>query len=280
MRGSKGAPRQDRGKKIFAVCGKGGAGKTAFSAMFIRVLIESGRAGKLLVIDADPALGLASTIGIPVKKTIGQVREAIMAAAKARKETDVTEVANLLDYMVMETLVETGTLALLAMGRSETLGCFCSVNDLLRNAITYLSQSFETIIIDCEAGLEQINRQVMDNLDALIILSDTTARSIQTVRTIQNMVENEKIVRCRKLGIVFNKVRSNEGLLKEYADDIGIKILGYIPEDQNISDYDLLGRSLLELPHESLAQRSVRDIVDNPMLSFQGRTRNCSSMSG
>lgn len=255
-------------KKIFAICGKGGVGKTAFSAMLIRVLLDRGDAGKLLVIDADPAWGLANAINVQVGKTIGQVREAVITTAKTRRETEVAEVVGMLDYMIMEALVETEALSLLAMGRTETLGCFCSVNDLLRNAVTYLSRSFDTTVIDCEAGLEQINRQVMDDLDALIILSDATSRGIQTVRTIQDMVEKEKVIRCRKLGLVFNKVRGNEKLLKQYADDMGIGVLGYIPEDQNIADYDLLGRSLLELPRGSSAQRSVRDIVDNLMLSF------------
>lgn len=270
MRSSQAGPGQHPGHRTFAICGKGGVGKTAFAAMFIRVLIESGRAGRLLVIDADPALGLASAIDIPVEKTIGKVREAIIATAKARKETEVVEVAGMLDYMVMEALVETETLALLAMGRSETLGCFCSVNDLLRNAVTYLSQSFDTIIIDCEAGLEQINRQVMDNIDTLIILCDVTARGIQTARTIQSMVEKEKVMGCRKMGLVFNKVHDNEGILKGYAHDTGIDVFGYVPHDENIADYDLTGRSLLELPHESSAQNSVRSIVDSVMLMHQG----------
>ncbi|MHB8111761.1 MAG: ATP-binding protein [Syntrophorhabdaceae bacterium] len=264
------APIPSREKKVFAICGKGGVGKTAFSAMFIRVLIENGNAGKLLVIDADPALGLANAINVHVGKTIGQIREAVITTAKARKETEVTEAVAMLDYMVMEALVETEALALVAMGRSETLGCFCSVNDLLRDALTYLSQNFDTTVIDCEAGLEQINRQVMDNLDALIILSDATSRGIQTVRTIQSMVEKEKVVRCRKMGLVFNKVRGNEEILKQYADEMGIEVLGYIPEDENIVAYDLVGRSLLDLPHDSPAQRSVRVVVNNLMATRQG----------
>jgi CO dehydrogenase maturation factor len=171
-----------------------------------------------------------------------------------------------LDYMVMEALVETETLALLAMGRTEALGCFSSVNDLLRNAAKYFSQGFDTIIIDCEAGLEQINRQVMDSLDVLVILSNATSRGIQTAKTIQTMVEKEKMMQCRKMGLVFNRVRRNEELLRQYADEIGIEVLGYIPDDENIAHYDLVGRSLLELPSVLTAKSAVQVIVDNLMV--------------
>ena len=65
-------------KNLIAVCGKGGVGKTALTAMMSRVLVESGKAGKLLVIDADPAMGLLTALGIRVNRTMGQVREDII----------------------------------------------------------------------------------------------------------------------------------------------------------------------------------------------------------
>jgi CO dehydrogenase maturation factor len=203
-----------------------------------------------------------------IEKTIGQVREAIISTAKEDGEMELTEMVGTLDYMVMEALLETETLALLAMGRSETLGCFCPLNSLLRNAVKLLSQKFDTIVIDCEAGLEQINRQVMDNVDVLIIISDATSRGIQTARTIQNMVEKEKVIQCRKMGLVFNRVRGDEEPLKQYAREISIEVFGYIPDDENIASYDLVGRSLLELPYVSAAQSAIHNIVENLMFGI------------
>ena len=90
--------------------------------------------------------------------------------------------------------------ALLAMGRTESLGCFCPVNSLLRTAIETLSRSFDTILVDGEAGLEQINRQVTQHLDTLMIISDPTSRGLETAAVIKDMVDREKIIDCEQDG--------------------------------------------------------------------------------
>ncbi len=71
--------------RLIAVCGKGGTGKTASTAMMARAFAESGRAGRLLLIDADPAMGLSSALGISVRTTMGQVRETIIKTSKRAK---------------------------------------------------------------------------------------------------------------------------------------------------------------------------------------------------
>ena len=253
-------------KRLIAVCGKGGTGKTALTAMMTRVLLDSNQAGKLLLIDADPAMGLPIALGIKVKRTMGQVREEIIKTARGTDKEKKTKLAGMLDYMVMEALYETDHFALLAMGRTETLGCFCPVNDLLRDAIGTLSQSFDTIIIDGEAGVEQINRQVMRRVDTLIIVSDATSRGIQTAALIKKMVQTDRVIKCEKLGLVFNRVQGNEELLKQAAQEIGLQVFGYIPQDENIAYYDLVGKSILELPATSPALSAVNNVVANHIL--------------
>lgn len=250
-------------KRLVAVCGKGGTGKTALTAMMTRVLLDSGKAGKLLLIDADPAMGLPSALGVKVRRTMGQVREEIIKTAKGSSKEKKTRLAGMLDYMVMEALYETDRFALLAMGRTETLGCFCPVNDLLRDGIETLSKSFDTIIIDGEAGLEQINRQVMRRLDTLIVVSDATSRGVQTAAQIKKIVQNDRVIQCEQIGLVFNRVQGNDKLLKQAAKNIGLKVFGYIPQDENITYHDLVGKSILELPTISPGLAAVRNIVAN-----------------
>lgn len=254
-------------KRVVAICGKGGVGKTAFAAMVTRSLLESGQAGKLLIIDADPALGLPAALGITIQRTIGQVRESIIDTAKFGTSLDKAMVAHRLDYMVYESLLETGQFAFLAMGRTDNRGCFCPVNSILREAIASLSNEFDTIVIDGEAGLEQINRQVINAVDRLMILTDTSARGRQTVQHIKKMVVDEHVIECRKLGVVFNRTQSNEQLLFEDAKRMEIDVYGVIPMDEIIIDYDLTGQPLMELPENSPALDAVRSIVRECILS-------------
>ncbi|NQT71366.1 MAG: AAA family ATPase [Chloroflexi bacterium] len=250
-------------KNLFAVCGKGGVGKTAITAMMSRVLVENGKAGKLLVIDADPAMGLLTALGIRVNRTMGQVREDIIRTSRSGKQQDKDHIIDSLDYMAFEALEELDDYALLAMGRTETLGCYCPVNTLLRGTIETLSKSFDTILIDGEAGLEQINRQVVRRLNTLIIVSDATARGIETAEMIKDMVENDKVIQCERLGLIFNRVSSNEDLLRKAVQKIGLELFGIIPQDENIAYHDLVAKPITELPADSPGLVAVRDIVEN-----------------
>jgi CO dehydrogenase maturation factor len=253
-------------KKLIAICGKGGAGKTALTAMMTRVLLESRTASKLLLIDADPAMGLPNALGIKVKRTMGQVREEIIKTARGSDKEKKAKLSSMLDYMVLEALLETERFALLAMGRTETLGCFCPVNNLLRDAIETLSRNFDTIIIDGEAGLEQINRQVMRRLDTLIVVSDATSRGIQTAGQIKKLVEKDKVIEVKKIGLVFNRVQGNEELLRKAAQRIGLNLFGFIPQDNEVARHDLIGKPLLKLARTSSALAAVRTIVESVLL--------------
>lgn len=254
-------------KGLIAVCGKGGVGKTAFTAMMSKVLLEGGKAGKLLLIDADPAMGLPIALGIKITRTMGHVREDIIVTARKGKKEGRVQLVDMIDYMALEALTEMDDFALLAMGRTETLGCYCPVNDLLRGAIETLAKSFDTIIIDGEAGLEQLNRQVMRRVDTLIVVSDATSRGIQTASLIRGMVQDDKVIQCEKIGLVFNRVQGSEELLKQSAQDFGLEVFGYIPHDENIAYHDLVGKPITELPTDSPGLNAVRDIVGNHVLT-------------
>jgi len=169
--------------------------------------------------------------------------------------------------MALEALSETDRFAVLAMGRTETLGCYCPVNALLRGAIEVLSKSFDTILIDGEAGLEQINRQVVSRLHTLLIVSDPTSRGLETAAVIRKMVEVDKVMQCKKLGLVLNRVRGNEQLLTDAARKLGLDLFGMIPFDETIAEHDLVGTPIIGLPDDSPALGAYRQIVEDHLLS-------------
>ena len=255
---------------LVAVVGKGGVGKTAFAAMMSKVLIGNEAAGNLLLIDADPAKGLVVALGTEVNRTMGEVREDIIAASRGATKEEKQQLGEMIDYMVLEALTEHEDYGLLAMGRSESNGCFCPVNTILRGMIEELSGNFDTILIDGEAGVEQINRQVMRRVDTLIIISDATSRGLRTASLVKQMVEEERVIQCGRVGLVLNRVQGNEALVAEAAEQVGVEIFGFIPQDEQIAYHDLIGKPLTELPPDSPAITAVREIVERRVLAAHG----------
>jgi CO dehydrogenase maturation factor len=248
--------------KLLAVCGKGGVGKTALTALITKVILESDSNLKLLVIDADPAMGLPNALGVCVQRTMGEVRDQIIKTARTAKDERKIELASMIDYLVFEALIELDGYSLIAMGRSEAEGCFCSVNDLLRASIEELSKNFDVVVIDGEAGLEQINRKVMRNTGTLITVTDLSARGFQVAATIKSIAQNPRLIGCEKIGLVVNRVREGqEQQIRQSAQKIGLEPLGCIPEDESIASFDSMGKSILELDDTSPSVAAAREIV-------------------
>ena len=250
------------GRRVIAICGKGGVGKTAFSAMAAHALMHREDTGRLLVIDADPAFGLAFALGLPTEPSIATVREALLAAARSGSVEDEHEMARELDYMVFESLVETDGFAFLAMGRSKDLGCYCAVNDLLRDAVELLVDEFDTILIDGEAGLEQINRQVVASVDDLIVVSDGSLRGLQTVSSVVEMACEHELVPRDRIHLVINR-QEGELDLSLLPEENAPALLGTIPADAELAAFDRAGNPLTKLPHDNPAAHAVWHIIDH-----------------
>jgi CO dehydrogenase maturation factor len=236
-------------KPIVAICGKGGVGKTVFCALFAKALRHSG-VQPLLLIDADPAGGLVSAIGEKVENTLAGVREKLIASAKGADENTKIELAQQMDYFVLQTLLERSDYSLLAMGRSREKGCFCPANALLREAIDFLSEPFAAVLIDAEAGLEQIQRRVTRNVTQIIVIDDGSKRSADTMDYIS------EIMGPTKLAAVRNRVRQDTQKPQNAP-----ALLGSIPEDDTLRQFDSAGTSLWELPVDNPAYMAVKKIA-------------------
>lgn len=253
------APRtaHQSGKLVVAVCGKGGVGKTALSALLVDELASHPEAGHVLAIDADPALGLAVALGIDVEKTIGEVRERVIRTADEADAGQMRELADNLDFLVASSIVETERYAFVAMGRSEALGCYCSVNDLLKAAIAQLVERFDTVVIDGEAGLEQINRQVLGTVDRLLLVADGSARSMRTVSLLRDIAVRDGIASEQDVSLVFVRPTADVDDLVHIANEARLPVDALVPADPEVARHDALGIPLTELPADAPARREV-----------------------
>ena len=245
-------------KWTIAVMGKGGAGKTATITLITKILMK-GRE-KLLIVDADPAMGLANVLGIRAEKTLEDLRHEIIKVGGRGIEEEKEDLVLSIDYKAMELIVEEDGYSALVMGQPKTLGCFCPANTLLRHALKPLTKAFDIILLDCEAGLEQINRKVVEDIDLLLIITDPTVRGIQAANAIEEMAQ--KYTKASKFGLIINKV-TTPSIIETLRHQTKLEIIGTVPLDPKVAEFDLLGRSLLELPEDSISIKALIPILED-----------------
>jgi len=160
----------------------------------------------------------------------------------------------MLDYELFEALTEYNNVGLLAIGRPESEGCFCRVNALLKDIIQDMAKNFDVVIIDGEAGVEQINRRVMKTVDHLITISDTSAKGLNVANTIKHLAEDNKAVNYKSMGMILNRVR-NEREVQNIKKNAPINVLGWLMEDDLIREFDFHGKSFFYFPDKAKAYK-------------------------
>ncbi len=233
--------------KIIALCGKGGVGKTSLSATIVKILCDTYPDKRILAIDGDPSVGLATALGVEESGTINDIREDFIKLADQRKDAQAIEMLHEAKDKIFDKLVETDSFSFLAIGRPESSGCYCSVNDYLRDLITMVSDHFDYVVIDGEAGIEQINRRVMEKVNNLIFVSDASKKGIDVIKSIDKVAK--ELVMYDNAGVIINRI-SDPSLVNKV--DLGnLKLLASIGEDKNIQEFDIAGKSVLDIPKES-----------------------------
>jgi CO dehydrogenase maturation factor len=252
-----GVSNQSGGHEIIAVTGKGGVGKTTIVALITRLL--SAKGFSVLAVDADPAVSLSYALGGKPDRTIADLRKRMIEDPdEKRRIQDIP-----MDEVVLrEAVISLNGFSLLTMGKSEGPGCFCKINDLLRYGISTLSGKYDFTIVDCEAGVEQINRSVLESITRLIMISDTSAKGLRTITSIHEIAHEYGIQGSYKKGVILNRIRGTEvKVLEEKIGHAGFDFLGAIPEDQTVTEYDLLDKPITGVPDGSPCVKAVQGIL-------------------
>ena len=255
-------------KQVFAIVGKGGVGKTTFTLLFSRILkLHNIRP---LLIDADPTMShLARTLGVDLgsSRNVEQIRMEVIRTATSKDKNKRELVAKSIDRIIRESIIESEDFSLLMMGQPETSGCFCPSNSLMKLVIEDIIDQYDIVLIDCEAGIEQIQRNVISSVDYLIVVTDTSMRSIETARAIKSTAK--KFTHYKKIGLVLNRVKEMHGnlleLIRKKIDEIELPLLGMLPDDMKLTEIEIQGQSLNELSPDSPSFLAVQKIIEEIM---------------
>ena len=242
--------------KILTVAGKGGVGKTSISAAMVRILAETYPDARILAIDADPAIGLTTALGVEPTDTLDDIRKKIVNSVEDGRPKEAIEMLNEARFRIFDTMLEEAKFSFLAIGRPEAAGCYCTVNAYLKEVISLLANDFDYVVIDGEAGIEQINRRVMEKVTHLFLITDPSRKGCKVVDTIKTVAD--ELVMYDKCGVIVNRVKEES---IPYVKVETAEILSYIPEDKAHADNDIMGVSVFDLPEDSPVMIGTRETL-------------------
>lgn len=252
-----------------ALAGKGGVGKTTIAGMVIKYLVEN-RKGAVLAIDADPSANLNMVLGLEMDWTIGDIREDMLAQVKESLTAGGATMGALpggiskrehLDYQVRAALSEGDAFDLIAMGQPEGQGCYCAVNHNLREVVDSISQNYAFIIIDNEAGMEHLSRRTTRDVQHLLIVSDPSLRGIVAAERVAEF-RKELDINIENSYLILNRVNGAvPDSLQEKINQMNVPLLGIVPANPELNDFDASGKPLIELGDESPVYQSVANML-------------------
>jgi CO dehydrogenase maturation factor len=246
----------------FAVAGKGGVGKTTFAALTVRHLHEVTKE-VVLAVDADPNANLGAKLGTEPAKTLGGIREEMLARGEDELPAGVSKQEHL-DYQIRLAVKEGQGFDLLTMGRQEGPGCYCYVNNMLRSIVDSLSARYKYIVIDNEAGMEHLSRRTTRASDVMFVLCDQTKGSLSAAQRISQLADEMKIRISRK-ALVFNRLDAGAadppvGKVEGFHAVYGVRRSGAILSGAEETE------SLMGIPRTDPAFADVGKAVDSERL--------------
>jgi CO dehydrogenase maturation factor len=231
---------------LIAVSGKGGVGKTTIAALLISRLIARKKT-PVLAVDADPNTCLDEMLGVRAEKTVGGVREEARKIAGKGMEAGVSK-QELLELKIAECLVEADHFDLIAMGRSEGPGCYCYANNVLKETLKEIARNYPCVVLDNEAGMENLSRRIVQKVDLLIMVTDPSKRGLETVKRLLG-VASEMEITYNKLVVCINRNKKSSlpATVKDLQETTGADLIIGLPEDETLGEFSEEGKSIFAL---------------------------------
>jgi CO dehydrogenase maturation factor len=244
--------------KINVITGRGGTGKSTFTALFARYL----HVKSLLLIDLDPDGSLAKMLGVDLEKedkvTISDALSKIIEKGKESKGKDNSP--DLLRRMMEggEIIYRDKKFDLITLGTKFAPGCYCLPDEMIKETIRDIHKNYEMILVDSPAGLEHLNRKVTPDINDLFVVLDPSEKSGKHIDRIKYVTKGVHIT-YNQFYLVGNYRFTEES--ENYLLRSGEKYLGRIANDPLVREHNLKGESLFKIPDDSPSSISVKKIL-------------------
>ncbi len=168
-----------------------------------------------------------------------------------------------IEYKLQQSLVETKDIDFLVMGGPQGAGCYCYPNDLLRKYLENIGENYDYVAVDSEAGLEHISRRTIPHIDCMFVISDSSARGIRSAGRVYDLIRGLKSPVESIYLIVTKSTEGSMESLREEIERTGLTLIGDIPLDPMVVEYDLAGKPLFDLPDDSVSVKAVESILNH-----------------
>jgi CO dehydrogenase maturation factor len=247
--------------KTLVTVGRGGTGKSSFTALMAKAFIETGQT-PLLLVDADPDQNLAEMLGIDLKEAGKSTIAELLVNTFIEKGGTTVGVppTERIESRIWENgLYESKNFDFIAIGTKWVEGCYCMPNSALKGALESLTKNYKYILIDSPAGLENLNRRITSKVNDIFDILDHSKKSLDHVKRAVRIAK--EVDMAYDNFYLIGGYRFPQELGNQAEADLKFRFLGKIAEDEQLDAYVLEGKSLLELPDDNGAFLSVKAIM-------------------
>lgn len=248
---------------ITVTSGKGGVGKTTTTANIGAALADKGY--KVVLIDADIGLrNLDVVLGLENRIVFDLI--------------DVIEGACRLNSALIRDKKYEGLYLLPAAQTREK----DSVNEEQMKELTAtLAEEHDFVVIDCPAGIEQGFKNALSGADQVLIVTTPEVSAVRDADRVIGLVESRGIT---NIGLIVNRLRpemverGDMLSVEDICDILAIKLVGVIPEDDNIVISTNRGEPVVGI-QESKAGQALKNLTDRilgeevPYMELRGKPK-------
>lgn len=247
------------GEAIVITSGKGGVGKTTTSANIGTALALQGK--KVCLVDTD----------------IGLRNLDVIMGLENRIIFDLVDVAEGSCQLKQALIKDKRFDSLYLLPAAQTKDKDSVEPEQVALIIQELKQSFDYVIIDCPAGIEQGFQNAIAGADQAIVVTTPEVSAVRDVDRIIGLLQSKKI---RNPRLIVNRIRAH--MLKsgdmldvdEIVNILAVELIGIVPDDEKVIRASNMGEPVVMNPnhqaaiaYRNIARRILGDSV--PLMKLE-----------